>query len=110
MFTDTKLYNAHYYLNDRGAELEREHWVKELFVEHYLYDNAGWMIYVGEGFVPLAVAVIAQTEPDAYDVFGEWCQAVDREEELFDEDGNTVPYIIQKCPIPTLEIPRIKRF
>lgn len=109
VFEDTKLCKAHFYLDDQGYEITRE----QLLVA-YLYDRSfgapsltAYMLYVGTGFVPLTVAVIAREESDAVGAFEEWCRRNDRLGEIHEDDPDSEDWGEYECHIEIIPIPRL---
>jgi hypothetical protein len=116
LFDDTKKCNAMRYLNEHGDEITRHEFV------HELKEYAGVMLYVGGGYVPLAVAVLtldsAKTrhvdEGAAVEAFEDWCRKNGRADEIgedaeylakvkADPDNTPSPEyecIIQRIPHP----------
>jgi hypothetical protein len=82
MYTDTKTATASFYFDDSGKELHKEDWIKEYFIAFHQYGQHGYMLYIGDGFVPLTAAVIAYNESDAVETFEEWCRNNNRTDEI----------------------------
>jgi hypothetical protein len=106
MFDNTKKCNAHFYLDDSGYELSREIFIKELFRGVEEWDQTGFMLYVGAGYVPLAVAVISWNESDAVSLFEEWARKSDRAEEIGEDEEwlKACEADPDNCPEPTYEL------
>lgn len=88
MFKDTRECNAMFYLDENGHELD---------VNEFVHENVEWhglMLYVGGGFVPLAVAVLTCDargfyRPDwgsAASTFEEWCRNNGRLDEIGEDN------------------------
>ena len=82
LFEETKKADAHYYLDDVGLEIDRQ----ELLEEMFNFNQPAYMLYVGEGFVPLRVAVVAWNESDAVEVMEDWARKTGRSDEIGEDD------------------------
>jgi hypothetical protein len=92
MQDDTKNLDAMYYLDDSGDEITREEFLKELFYATNWMDQKGFMLYVGGGYVPLRVAVIAWHESDAFATFEEYARNAGQLGEINEHDVDADNY------------------
>jgi len=109
LFKDTVRCQANFYLDEYGDAVGRAQFLGNLFDNrpNGAKGQQGFMLYVGEGFVPLAVAVIAWDESDATEAFEQWCLKNGREEELEENtDGEyTYSLVIEPIPWPIVVMP-----
>jgi hypothetical protein len=107
MNEQTRTCNAHFYLDDAGGELSREKFLEELIS----FDQDGYMLYVGAGFMPLRVAVAALSEDDAADIFEDWCRKTGREDEINEtedvpeDEWGVYDYTVERIPQPRVVMP-----
>ena len=89
LFQETETCTAHYYIDEMGYELTREEFLAQLL------EYRGYMLYVGEGYVPLTVAVLTYSArkydkpgeaSEAEEAFEEWARRNDRLAEIGEDD------------------------
>jgi len=105
--TETKYVDAHFYLDEYGDEIKcKNSFVKYLATEMFAGYMGGYMIYLGGGYDPLRIAIIARDEENAYEIMEEWCRNTDRLEEINqhinenDEEWGNYESFIQWLPEP----------
>jgi hypothetical protein len=89
MFDDTKTVNAHFYLDESGHEVLPGEFLHEILDGWY-----GFMLYVGGGFCPLAIAVLTSSArgyhgadlSEAASTFEEWARDTGRLSEIHEDD------------------------
>ncbi len=111
---DTTKCSASHYVDEMGYEIKRAVFLKSLL------DYQGYMLYMGDGFAPLTVAVLT-VEPahktmddgasDALSAFEDWCRKTGRLSEIgedkddYDEGWGSYQYTIERIPTPVVMMP-----
>jgi len=86
---DTLTASADFYLDDTGNEITRKELLEQVRDGWYAF-----MLYVGDGYVPLRVAVLTRSargfhqpdESEAVSIFEEWARNTGRGEEIGEDE------------------------
>lgn len=112
LFDDTQNVSAMFYLDYSGLQITRREFLQAFRAETRhpsRYDLHGYMLYVGDGYVPLTIAVLAYNESDAIGAFEDWCRRTGREDEIAEDDESIADGYEGEYQLVIQQIPDARR-
>jgi len=117
----TDLSCVNFFITDSGREIKEKFdpkydrmstaeqgWLVEYLINIFQMDSEGYVVYIGDGYVPLTFAVFARSEDDAIETVLDWCRENGRQEDIAEgpdepeESFGEVQIVTRRIPVPNV--------